>query len=161
MNLWNKHRNIYRDPLRWLYLPVPIKQYELSADAVCLLSPTKARPGSRGGASFCIKMSLCWSNAQPLCNSISRPTAANVMPEAAAAAAATLWPRLFSSDAGWRIIFNVTNKDKGFSAKLSHSYVFFMIECIHYCFLGMWFIPLCIASFRKPKDSRDLCRTKT
>lgn len=40
----------------------------MSADAVSLLRiPENCVPTLHGGASFCIKMSLCWSEAQHLC----------------------------------------------------------------------------------------------
>lgn len=44
-------------------------------------------------------------------------------------------------------MFDVANKDKPFSVKLSHIYIFFMIEYIHYYFAGVSFVPVCIASF--------------
>lgn len=48
--------------------PSPYQTYNVSANGVSLLwIPQNSVPALNGGASFCIKMSLCWSEVQHLC----------------------------------------------------------------------------------------------
>lgn len=47
-----------------------------------------------------------------------------------------------------------------FPVKLSCNYIFFINECVHYCFSGGWFLSLCTAPFWKPGDRKSLYRCK-